>query len=111
MSVIQNDIRPKDLTASITHSNDKMPLKNKPLVDNTQHDIPVSFSANLSGIAPPDDTIGDVMPFSLFPLFEGGDFDKEIDDLCRIINRLAKYDVKIQTSNKIPTGIVKIDKI
>jgi hypothetical protein len=111
MSVIQNDIRPKDLPVAITHSNDRTPLKKIPLVDDAQKDIPVSCSANVSGITPPDDTIGDVMPFALFPLFEGGDFDKEIDALCHIINRLPKYGVKIQTSNKIPNGIIKIDKI
>ena len=64
--------------------------------------------------APPDDNVGDVTPIGSFALIEGNNFPQEIDKISNIVQRLPNYsyikknNLKIQTINNIPTGIIKI---
>ncbi len=113
--------------SSITGGNASTPLKKTPLGDNSKKDdapkgddskkddVPkdelASFVASPAGISPPDDVVGDVMPFSLFPLADGNHFEQEVNNIAHVVKTLPKYDVKIQTINKIPTGMVKIEKL
>ncbi len=111
MSAVQNTIIPKTLPSSITQTDTSIPLKKIPIGDTTKKDELVSFVASPAGISPPDDVIGDVMPFSLFPLVDGNHTEKDINNIAHIVKTLPKYDVKIQIINKIPTGMVKIEKL
>jgi hypothetical protein len=116
MSVVQNAITPPILSSSITQSNTSIPLKKIPIGNDIQKDDApkselVSFVASPAGISPPDDMIGDVMPFSLFPLADSNHFEKEINNIAHVVEKLPKYDFKIQIINKIPTGIVKLEKL
>lgn len=111
MAVIQNVMPLQTLSASVVNNNTSTPLKKTPFIDAIKKDELVSSVASPAGISPPDDVIGDVMPFSLFPLVDGNHFEQDINNIAHIVKTLPKYDAKIQISNKIPTGIVKIEKL
>jgi hypothetical protein len=84
---------------------------------NKKYDIastPINVSHTIASNAPPDDNVGDVTPVGLFTLVEGNNFPQEIEKISNIIKRLPNYaapkkdNLKIQTINNIPTGIIKI---